>query len=98
MDPDQIGDERHTMENKGQVSAVRGVGERAVDSRASMTQNQSSVSGQTSQPLSVWDSVSQGRERERERKEERCEQKYCCLSGLDCLCLSCFCFLFTSEV
>lgn len=53
MDRDQGRDERHTMDNKGQVGAIRGVGERAGDSRASMTQNQSSVSGQTSQPLSV---------------------------------------------
>lgn len=81
MDQDQTGDERHTMENKGQVGAIRGVGERAVDSRASMTQNQSSVSGQTSQPLSVWGSVMQT------RKKERTEQKYCCLFGLDYLLL-----------
>lgn len=54
MDPDQTGDERHTMENKGQVSAIRGVGERgrAVDSRASMTQNQSSVSATVRATLS----------------------------------------------
>lgn len=34
MDQDQTGDERHTIENKGQVGAVRRVRERAVDSRA----------------------------------------------------------------
>lgn len=48
----QSRDERQTMENKGQVGAARGVREWAVDSRADMTQNQSSVSGQTNQPLS----------------------------------------------
>lgn len=60
MDRDQTGDERHTIENKGQVDAISGMGgvrERAVDSRASMTQNQSSVLGQTSQSLSVRGSV-----------------------------------------
>lgn len=69
MDRDQTGDERRTMENKGQVGAITGVGERAVDSRASMTQNQSSVSGQTSQPVSVWGSVTQ-----RRKKNERTKQ------------------------
>lgn len=81
MDRDQTRDERHTMENKGQVGAIRGVGERAVDSRASMTQNQSSVSGQTSQPLSAWGSVMQT------WKKERTEQKYSCLFRLDYLLL-----------
>lgn len=70
MDRDQTGDEKHTMENKGQVGAIRGVGgwgERAVDSRASMTQNQSSVSGQTSPPLSISGSVTQKREGKKEK-------------------------------
>lgn len=85
---DQTRDERHTMENKGQVGFIRGVGERAVDSRASMTQNQSSVSVQTSQPLSVWGSVMQT------RKKERTEKKYSCLFWLDYLLLL---FPFPSE-
>lgn len=53
MDRDQTEDERHTMENKGQVGAIRGVGERESSRQQGQRDTKSIICFRANKPTTV---------------------------------------------